>query len=90
MIDDIILNALKEDIGDGDHSSLACVPKNSIGKAKLLVKDKGILAGVEIAKLVFEQYDSKMEFKQLMNDGDVIKVGDIVETFEEIKTSREL
>ena len=82
MKQEFILKAIKsaftEDLGDGDHSSLACVPKNSIGKAKLLVKDKGILAGVEIAKLVFEQYDSKMEFKQLMNDGDVIKVGDIV------------
>lgn len=82
MKQEFILKAIKsaftEDLGDGDHSSLACVPKNSIGKAKLLVKDKGILAGVEIAKLVFEQYDSKMEFKQLMNDGDAIKVGDIV------------
>jgi nicotinate-nucleotide pyrophosphorylase (carboxylating) len=82
MKQEFILKAIKsafiEDIGDGDHSSLACVPSAAIGKAKLLVKDKGILAGVEIAKQVFEHYDSKMEFKQFMNDGDDIKTGDIV------------
>ena len=82
MKQEFILEAIKsaftEDIGDGDHSSLACVPSSAIGKAKLLVKDNGVLAGVEIAKLVFEHYDPKMEFNQLMNDGDVIKVGDIV------------
>jgi nicotinate-nucleotide pyrophosphorylase (carboxylating) len=81
MKQDFILEAIKsaftEDIGDGDHSSLACVPASAIGKAKLLVKDEGVLAGVEIAKQVFEQYDSKMVFTQFMNDGDAIKVGDI-------------
>ena len=82
MTNNFILKAIsdsfKEDLGDGDHSSLACVPKNAIGKAKLLVKDQGILAGVKIAKLVFDYFDSKIEFKQLMKDGDSIKKGDIV------------
>lgn len=73
-----IENALKEDIGDGDHSSLACIPKSTIGKAKLLVKDKGILAGVEIAKLVFSIFDKSIEFNQFLNDGDQINKGDIV------------
>ena len=48
MVEDIIINALKEDIGDGDHSSLACVPEAAKGKAKLIIKDEGILAGVAI------------------------------------------
>lgn len=82
MKQEFILKAIKtaftEDIGDGDHSSLACVPSSAIGRAKLLVKDDGVLAGVEVAKLIFEHYDSKMKFNQFMNDGDVIKVGDIV------------
>ena len=82
MKQEFILGAIKsafiEDIGDGDHSSLACVPSAAIGKAKLLVKDEGLLAGVDIAKQVFEHYDPKMEFNQFMNDGDSIKVGDIV------------
>ena len=82
MKQEFILGAIKsafiEDIGDGDHSSLACVPSAAIGKAKLLAKDEGLLAGVDIAKQVFEHYDPKMEFKQFMNDGDYIKAGDIV------------
>jgi len=49
-IDFIIQNAIKEDIGDGDHSSLSCIPENAIGKAQLLIKQEGILAGIEIAK----------------------------------------
>ena len=73
-----IKSAFTEDIGDGDHSSLACVPSSSIGTAKLLVKDEGIIAGLEIAKLVFEYYDSKVVFTQIMNDGDVVKRGDVV------------
>ena len=76
-----ILEAIKsafiEDIGDGDHSSLACVPKDSKGKAKLIVKDKGILAGIEIAELVFSHFDQNMKFTQFLKDGDEIKYGDI-------------
>ncbi len=57
MIEEIIENALKEDIGDGDHSSLSCVPENAIGTAKLLVKDEGIIAGVELAEKIFKTFD---------------------------------
>jgi len=56
-LDIIIKNAIREDVGDGDHSSLACIPTSAMGKAKLLVKDKGIIAGVAFAKLVFAEVD---------------------------------
>ena len=78
MIDDIILNALKEDIGEGDHSSLSCLKDTDLGSAKLIVKEKGILAGVEVAKRVFELYDSKLSVEVLINDGAEVEVGDIV------------
>jgi len=78
MIDDIILNALKEDIGEGDHSSLSCLKDTDLGSAKLIVKEKGILAGVQVAKRVFELYDSKLSVEVLINDGAEVEVGDIV------------
>ena len=78
MIDDIILNALKEDIGEGDHSSLSCLKDTDLGSAKLIVKEKGILAGVEVAKRVFELYDSKLSVEVLIDDGAEVEVGDIV------------
>jgi len=81
-IDDIITRALAEDLGDGDHTSLACIPANSFGKAKLLVKESGIIAGIEIARRVFEKVDSKTRFTQLLNDGDAVKPGDIAFTVE--------
>lgn len=77
MIDDIILNALKEDIGEGDHSSLSCLQDTDQGTAKLLVKENGVLAGVEIAKRVFELYDSNLEIEVFIHDGAEVKVGDI-------------
>jgi nicotinate-nucleotide pyrophosphorylase (carboxylating) len=55
----IIQNAIREDVGDGDHSSLACIPKEAQGKAKLLVKDNGVIAGVEFAKMVFNYVESR-------------------------------
>lgn len=73
----IIENAIREDVGDGDHSSLACIPADAMGKAKLLVKDDGILAGVEFAKMVFNYVDSDMEVKVLIEDGTPVKYGDI-------------
>ncbi|MUP47104.1 carboxylating nicotinate-nucleotide diphosphorylase [Gramella sp. BOM4] len=76
-IEIIIKNAIREDVGDGDHSSLACIPKSARGKAKLLVKDKGILAGVEFAKRVFDHVDPELKMNILMNDGDTIKKGDV-------------
>ncbi len=76
-IDLIIANAIREDVGDGDHSSLACIPNSAIGKAKLLVKDEGILAGVDFAKKVFEFVDPTMEIEELIKDGSSVKYGDI-------------
>ncbi len=77
MIDEIIQNALREDIGDGDHSSLSCVPENATGVAKLLVKGDGIIAGVELAKRIFEIYDPSLRVETFINDGDRVKFGDI-------------
>ena len=77
-LDIIIKNAIREDVGDGDHSSLACVPKSAMGKAKLLVKDKGIIAGVAFAKLVFAEVDKELKIDVLIQDGEQVKYGDIV------------
>lgn len=77
MIYEIIDNALREDIGDGDHSSLACVPENAIGKATLYVKDDGILAGVELAEMIFKRYDPNLKMEILIQDGEIVKKGDI-------------
>lgn len=74
----IIANAIREDVGDGDHSSLACIPESASGKAKLLVKDKGIIAGVEFAKMVFEFVDPKLKIETLIEDGSSVEYGDIV------------
>ncbi|WP_010522256.1 carboxylating nicotinate-nucleotide diphosphorylase [Aquimarina agarivorans] len=73
----IIANAIREDVGDGDHSSLACIPASAIGKAKLLVKDKGILAGVAFAKQVCTYVDPNLEIEELIADGSPVKYGDI-------------
>jgi len=77
MIYEIIDNALREDIGDGDHSSLACVPENATGRATLFVKDDGILAGVELAEMIFKRYDSNLKMEILIQDGAVVKKGDV-------------
>ncbi len=77
-IEIIIENALREDVGEGDHSSLACIPAEATGKAKLLVKDTGIIAGVEFARRVFEKVDPQMKMEVLMEDGSRIKPRDIV------------
>ncbi|HBK71469.1 MAG TPA: carboxylating nicotinate-nucleotide diphosphorylase [Flavobacteriaceae bacterium] len=74
----IITNAIREDVGDGDHSSLACIPKEATGRAKLLVKDEGIIAGVEFAKLVFHHIDANLEIETLIEDGSSVKYDDIV------------
>ena len=73
----IIINAIREDIGPGDYSSLACIPKDAIGKAKLLVKEDGIIAGIEFAKMVFHHVDSELVFETILKDGDAVKFGDI-------------
>lgn len=74
----IIANAIREDVGDGDHSSLACIPATAQGKAKLLVKDEGIIAGVAFAKQVFAYVDKNMKVETLIEDGSKVKYGDIV------------
>lgn len=77
-IDLIIANAIREDVGDGDHSSLACIPENATAKAKLLVKDQGIIAGVTFAEQVFSYVDASMEIDRIIDDGEQVGYGDIV------------
>ena len=74
----IIANAIREDVGDGDHSSLACIPVGAKGKAKLLVKDEGIIAGIDFANMVFDYVDKDMVFEKVLKDGAKVKYGDIV------------
>ena len=74
----IIQNALREDVGDGDHSTLACIPNSAVGKAKLLVKDTGIIAGVVFAKMIFEQVDPSLKLETYIKDGEEVTNGDVV------------
>ena len=74
----IISNAIREDVGDGDHSSLACIPASAQGKAKLLVKDEGIIAGVAFAKMIFYYVDKDLQVETFINDGERVKYGDVV------------
>ncbi|HET8885077.1 MAG TPA: carboxylating nicotinate-nucleotide diphosphorylase [Salinimicrobium sp.] len=76
-IEIIIANAIREDVGQGDHSSLACIPDDAKGKAKLLVKDNGVLAGVDFAKRVFKYIDPDLKVNPVLEDGSVIKMGDV-------------
>ena len=77
-LDLIIANAIREDIGTGDYTSLSCIPEEATGRAKLLVKDEGIIAGVEFAKMVFVYVDPSLEVEVLINDGEKVSYGDIV------------
>ena len=77
-LDLIIQNGIREDIGPGDYSSLACIPDSAKGKAKLLVKDIGIIAGVAFARMVFENVDPTLEVETFINDGSQVKYGDVV------------
>ena len=74
----IIQNGIREDIGSGDYSSLACVPSGNIGKAKLLVKDTGIIAGVAFAKMIFENVDPTLNVETFINDGTFVTHGAVV------------
>ena len=76
-LDTFLKYAIAEDVGDGDHTSLSTIPADVTGRAKLLVKDNGIIAGIEIAKRVFELIDEQLKFEQILNDGDQVKHGDI-------------
>ena len=75
--DRLIDLAFAEDIGDGDHTTLCCIPEDAMGKSHLLIKEDGILAGVEVAKRVFARFDSTMQVDVLINDGAHVKKGDI-------------
>jgi nicotinate-nucleotide pyrophosphorylase (carboxylating) len=72
-----IATALAEDIGDGDHSTLSAIPENATKRARLLVKEGGILAGVELAKRIFQQYDTALSIETYLSDGAIVKKGDI-------------
>ena len=88
MIDQIIKNALQEDIGEGDHSSLSCVPENGVGIAKLIVKGDGIIAGVELAERIFKIYDPELKVDVFIKDGTQVEFGDIA--FEVTGSSRSI
>ncbi|MBF4471304.1 carboxylating nicotinate-nucleotide diphosphorylase [Flavobacterium sp. HJJ] len=74
----LIANAIREDVGPGDYSSLACIPESAMGKAKLLVKEDGIIAGVAFAKMIFEYVDPNMQIETFIQDGTPVKKGDVV------------
>lgn len=75
-----VQNSMKEDLGDGDHTSNACIPADSISTAKLLVKDHGVIAGIELSKMIFEHIDKDIQFDALKKDGDIVEYGDIAFT----------
>lgn len=75
--DKLIDLAFSEDIGDGDHTTLCCIPEDAMGKSHLLIKENGVLAGVEVAKRVFNRFDPTMQVEVLIQDGTEVKVGDI-------------
>lgn len=79
---EFVKNALKEDVGDGDHSALATIPVSKKGKCQLLVKENGIIAGIEAAKEIFKIIDPKIKFVQLIQDGAEVKVGQVAFTVE--------
>ena len=74
----IIQNGIREDVGDGDHSSLACIPASAAGKAKLLVKEAGIIAGVAFAQMIFDYVDAALQLEIFIQDGMPVKKGDVV------------
>ena len=77
MYEELIRAAFREDIGDGDHSTLACIPADAMGKSRLIVKEDGILAGVEVAREVFKTFDPEMQMEVFIQDGTPVKVGDV-------------
>jgi nicotinate-nucleotide pyrophosphorylase (carboxylating) len=77
FLDQFISSALLEDVGDGDHSTLSAIPANTVKRARLLVKDEGILAGVEVAELIFHSFDKTLQVDLRLRDGAVIKKGDV-------------
>jgi nicotinate-nucleotide pyrophosphorylase (carboxylating) len=82
LIDELIKLAFKEDIGDGDHTTLSTIPATSIGKVQLKIKDEGVLAGVEIAERIFHSFDPELQMNVFIHDGSEVKYGDIAFTVE--------
>lgn len=78
LVNQFIKTAIAEDVGDGDHTSLSTIPSWTQGKAKLLVKDNGVIAGVEIALAIFEEVDSNLQVDIFIKDGQLVKVGDVI------------
>ncbi len=77
FVDELIELCIKEDIGDGDHTSLACIPAGEHGRMRLLCKQEGTIAGIEIAQLVLQRLDPEMRFEQILRDGDRVAPGDV-------------
>ena len=77
LIDDLIKLAFAEDIGDGDHTTLCCIPETAMGKSQLIIKENGILAGVDMAKRIFHDFDPELRINVFINDGAEVKKGDI-------------
>ena len=77
LIDELIELAFAEDIGDGDHTTLCCIPDTAMGKSKLLIKEPGILAGVEIARKIFHRFDPDLKMTVYIEDGTAVKPGDV-------------
>ncbi len=77
FVEELIELCIKEDIGDGDHTSLCCIPATEQGKMRLLCKQEGVIAGIEIAELILKKLDPEMQFEQILNDGDLVKSGDV-------------
>ena len=77
LIDRLIDLSFAEDIGDGDHTTLSCIPADAMGKSKLLIKEEGILAGIEVAEEVFHRFDPEMKVEVFIEDGTHVKPGDV-------------
>ena len=77
LIDDLLTLAFAEDVGDGDHTTLSTIPADERGKQRLIIKEEGIIAGVEIARKVFEKFDPELKMTVLINDGANVKPGDV-------------
>lgn len=82
LIDDLIKLSFAEDIGDGDHTTLCCIPETAMGKSQLIIKEDGVLAGVEMAKRIFHDFDPELKMTIFINDGAEVKKGDIAFTVE--------
>ena len=77
LIDDLLSLAFSEDVGDGDHTTLSTIPADAMGKQRLIIKESGIIAGVEMARKVFDKFDPELKMTVYINDGSEVKPGDI-------------